>query len=49
VVNPSGVTVPMVGRKRAPLSAVASHFLSSDKYFHTLCNMLDVMMKCLCL
>ena len=24
-------------------------FSSSDKYFHTLCNTLDVMIECLCL
>jgi hypothetical protein len=24
-------------------------FSSSDKYFHTLCNILDVMIECLCL
>jgi hypothetical protein len=41
--------VLMVGWKQAPISAVASRFLFSDKYFHTLCNTMDVMIECLCL
>jgi hypothetical protein len=49
VVNPSGVVVPMVGWKQAPLSAVTSRFPVSDKYFHTLCNTMDVMIECMCL
>jgi hypothetical protein len=48
MVNPSGVVVPLVGRKQTPLSTVASHspfFIS----IITLCvYILDVMMECLC-
>ena len=34
VVNPFGVATPTVGRKRAPLSGVASiAIITSDKYF----------------
>jgi hypothetical protein len=33
VVNPFGVAEPTVGWKRAPLSAVASHLVFSDKCY----------------
>jgi hypothetical protein len=49
VVNPLGVVVPMVGWKQTPLSAIASHFPFYDKYLHTLCNEMEVMVECMCL
>jgi hypothetical protein len=45
VVNPSGVVVLMVGWKQAPLSAVASQFLLSDKDLHTLCIEMEMMIE----
>jgi hypothetical protein len=49
VVNLVGVVVPMVGRKMSTPFNSCFTFSSSDKYFHTWCIILDVMMKCLCL
>jgi hypothetical protein len=37
--------VPMVGWKQEPLLAVASWFLVSDKYLHTLCNEMEMMIE----
>jgi hypothetical protein len=45
MVNPSGVVVPMVGWKQAPLSTVASRTLVSDKYLHTLCIEMEMMIE----
>jgi len=39
------MVVPMVGWKQAPLSAVASRFLVFDKYFHTLCIEMEMMIE----
>jgi hypothetical protein len=37
--------VPMVGWKHAPLSAITSRFLVSDKYFHTLCTEMEMVIE----
>jgi hypothetical protein len=47
VVNPLGVTEPMVGRKRAPLSAVTSRYLVLISIFPVLCIDLGIMYECL--
>ena len=45
MVNPIGVDVPMFGWKHAPLLAVASQFPISNKYLHTMCNEMDVVIE----
>jgi hypothetical protein len=37
--------VPMIGWKQAPLSSVASQFPFSDKYLHTLCIEMEMMVE----
>jgi hypothetical protein len=39
------VVLPMVGWKQEPISAVASRFPVSDKYFHTLRIEMEMMIE----
>jgi hypothetical protein len=49
VVNPSGVVVPMVGRKHTPLSTATSHSTFLISIVIPCVYILDVMMEFLCL
>jgi hypothetical protein len=50
MVNPSGVAMPMVGRKHESILAITSHFLVMISIF-ILCIIywMDAMIECLCL
>jgi hypothetical protein len=47
VVNLLGVVVPMVGWKHAPLSAFTSQLYFFDKYLHTLCVEMEMVIECI--